>query len=130
MPKDDATPGLRNDSRAITRRAERISNAVATAGGSRLTNEKPAKGGVVASYADITKLNQHETELAAARDAADEANRTKSSFLANMSHELRTPLNAIIGYSEVLQEDAAYKGDKEPIEDLQKIESAGRHLLG
>jgi CheY-like chemotaxis protein/nitrogen-specific signal transduction histidine kinase len=70
------------------------------------------------------------SELAAARDAADEANRTKSSFLANMSHELRTPLNAIIGYSEILQEDAADKGDKEPIDDLQKIESAGRHLLG
>ena len=56
--------------------------------------------------------------------------RTKSSFLANMSHELRTPLNAIIGYSEILQEDAADKEDKEPIDDLQKIESAGRHLLG
>ena len=47
-----------------------------------------------------------------------------------MTHELRTPLNAIIGYSEILQEDAADKGDKEPIDDLQKIESAGRHLLG
>ena len=70
------------------------------------------------------------SELATARDAADEANRTKSSFLANMSHELRTPLNAIIGYSEILQEDAADKDDKESIDDLQKIESAGRHLLG
>jgi signal transduction histidine kinase/CheY-like chemotaxis protein len=70
------------------------------------------------------------SELAAARDAADQANRTKSSFLANMSHELRTPLNAIIGYSEILQENAADKADEEPIDDLQKIESAGRHLLG
>jgi signal transduction histidine kinase len=69
-------------------------------------------------------------QLAEARDAADAANQTKSSFLANMSHELRTPLNAIIGYSEILQEDAADTGDKAQIEDLQKIESAGRHLLG
>jgi len=69
-------------------------------------------------------------QLAEARDAADEANRTKSNFLANMSHELRTPLNAIIGYSEILQEDAADKGDKSAIDDLQKIEGAGRHLLG
>ena len=95
-----------------------------------VSERKTASGGVVAIYADITELKQHEADLAAARDAADEANRTKSSFLANMSHELRTPLNAIIGYSEILQEDAAEKGDTEPIDDLQKIESAGRHLLG
>jgi PAS domain S-box-containing protein len=89
-----------------------------------------ADGGWVATHEDVTELKQHEAELAAARDAADEANRTKSSFLANMSHELRTPLNAIIGYSEILQEDAADKDDKESIDDLRKIESAGRHLLG
>ena len=35
------------------------------------------------------------------------ASQHKSTFLANMSHELRTPLNAVIGYSEMLQEDAA-----------------------
>src|ERR1700726_131072 len=78
----------------------------------------------------FSEIEVKSRQLAAARDAADEANRTKSSFLANMSHELRTPLNAIIGYSEILQEDAADKDDKEPIEDLQRIESAGRHLLG
>ena len=83
------------------------------------------------SYADLeSKVGLRTRELAAARDAADDANRTKSSFLANMSHELRTPLNAIIGYSEILQEDAADKGDKATTEDLQKIESAGRHLMG
>ena len=82
-------------------------------------------------YADLeSKVGLRTRELAAARDAADDANRTKSSFLANMSHELRTPLNAIIGYSEILQEDAADKGDKATTEDLQKIESAGRHLMG
>src|ERR1039458_9406881 len=96
----------------------------------QVSERKTANGGVVGIYADITELKQREAELAAARDAADAANQTKSSFLANMSHELRTPLNAIIGYSEILQEDAADKDDKGSIEDLQRIEDAGRHLLG
>jgi HAMP domain-containing protein len=87
------------------------------------------EGGFVNIYTDITNRKHYENTLTAARDQAEAMSRTKSSFLANMSHELRTPLNAIIGYSEILQEDAAYKEDKGPIDDLQKIESAGRHLL-
>jgi PAS domain S-box-containing protein len=68
-------------------------------------------------------------ELALARDRALEANRTKSTFVANMSHELRTPLNAIIGYSEMLQEDAALLGLDDFGDDLQKIYRSGKHLL-
>ena len=64
-----------------------------------------------------------------ARAAAEEANETKSRFLANMSHELRTPMNAIIGYSEMLQEDAEDQGLDGFVGDLQKIRSAGKHLL-
>jgi signal transduction histidine kinase len=65
-----------------------------------------------------------------ARAAAEEANRAKSQFLANMSHELRTPLNAIIGYSEMLHEEAEDLGQADFIPDLQKIQAAGKHLLG
>ncbi len=65
-----------------------------------------------------------------ARAEAEAASRAKSSFLANMSHELRTPLNAIIGYSEILAEDATDRGDEASVKDLQKIQSAGKHLLG
>ncbi len=59
----------------------------------------------------------------------EEADRHKSEFLANMSHELRTPLNAIIGYSEMLQEDAADLGAEQFIDDLRRINAAGKHLL-
>jgi GAF domain-containing protein/CheY-like chemotaxis protein len=57
------------------------------------------------------------------------ADRHKSEFLANMSHELRTPLNAIIGYSEMLQEDAADLGAEQFTDDLKRINAAGKHLL-
>ncbi|HZO32892.1 MAG TPA: GAF domain-containing protein [Chloroflexota bacterium] len=58
------------------------------------------------------------------------ASQHKSQFLANMSHELRTPLNAIIGYSEMLQEEAEETDADAFLPDLQRINAAGKHLLG
>jgi adenylate cyclase len=102
----------------------------------RVSERKTANGGVVATYTDITELKQHEAELAdlveklkVARDAADQANQTKSNFLANMSHELRTPLNAIIGVTEMLQDDARDLKRNDEIEPLNRVTGAARHLL-
>jgi signal transduction histidine kinase/CheY-like chemotaxis protein len=87
-------------------------------------------GGFIAIYSDITERKKVEAQLHEAKEAAESASKTKSAFLANMSHELRTPLNAIIGYSELLSEDAADRGDDAAVDDLKKIQAAGKHLLG
>ncbi|MEZ4319986.1 MAG: PAS domain-containing sensor histidine kinase [Myxococcota bacterium] len=84
-------------------------------------------------FTEITarKLEAEQREAAVrdlrdARDQALAADRAKSAFLAGMSHDLRNPLNAILGYSELVEESV----DDPVIEaDLQRIQSAGRHLL-
>ena len=85
--------------------------------------------GVVTLLTDVTERKETERALAAARDAAEGANRAKSAFLANMSHELRTPLSAVIGYTELLEEDAE-DGGAASLPDLGKIKSNAKHLLG
>ncbi|ABK45561.1 multi-sensor hybrid histidine kinase [Magnetococcus marinus MC-1] len=70
-----------------------------------------------------TALEEREKAL----QCAEQANLAKSDFLANMSHEIRTPLNAIINLSYlILQTPLTSKQSNY----LEKIESAGRTLLG
>src|SRR5690349_24502765 len=78
--------------------------------------------GVFAAARDVTERKRYEQSL-------QQANRAKSIFLANMSHEIRTPMNAILGFSEMLQEEAEEKRLDEFVTDLERINSAGKHLL-
>jgi len=64
--------------------------------------------------------------LQQARDAAEDANQTKSRFLAHISHELRTPLNAILGYAQILR--VAELSNRQNVA-ARTIQQSGEHLL-
>ncbi len=74
-------------------------------------------------------VDERTKDLRNMKEKAEAANRAKSTFLANMSHELRTPLNAIIGLSEMMLEDAQDEKAELYIEPLDRVNSAGKHLL-
>ena len=75
----------------------------------------------------IKKERQQKMALKAAFDAAEAANKAKTTFLSNMSHDIRTPMNGIIGMTAIA---AAHIDDKERVQDsLQKITQASKHLL-
>jgi predicted ATPase/signal transduction histidine kinase/CheY-like chemotaxis protein len=76
---------------------------------------------------EIAVRKKAEAELEKAKDAAEAANRAKSTFLANMSHELRTPLNAILGFSQLMNQDANLSTEQK--ENLGIIHRSGEHLL-
>lgn len=85
--------------------------------------------------AELSRHREHLEELVAERTAelseaklrAEAANQAKGRFLATMSHEFRTPLNAILGFTQLMQMDAAIAAG--PQAKLQLMRDSGLHLL-
>ena len=94
---------------------------------SPIKNNKGEITHFVAVKQDITERKHMEKELIRAKQAADDANKSKGDFLANMSHEIRTPMNAVIGMAHLaLKTDLT---DKQR-DYLKKIQSSANSLLG
>ncbi len=85
--------------------------------------------GVLASFDDVTLLEEKKRELHIAKEAAESANQAKSDFLANMSHEIRTPMNAVLGLTDVLRRGMASSVEQRD-RYLDTIHTNGTHLLG
>lgn len=75
---------------------------------------------------DYKKLMETLSELEAAREEADRANKSKSYFLANMSHEIRTPINAVLGMNEMIIREST---DENITGYARNVESSGKNLL-
>ena len=73
------------------------------------------------------ELENSRADLRVALEAAEHANRAKTTFLNNMSHDIRTPMNAIIGFTSLA---ATHIDNKEQVRGyLAKIMTSSRHLL-
>ena len=85
--------------------------------------------GIFAAVREITERKAFERQLQETNLELERADQAKDRFLASMSHELRTPLNAIIGFTGTLLMKLPGPLNPEQEEQLQTVQSSGRHLL-
>jgi len=78
---------------------------------------------------DITQQWEYENELLLRKEAAEAADRAKSSFLAMMSHEIRTPLNSVLGFTDILLDSPLTASQRDSLHTIRTSGDALLHLL-
>ncbi len=76
---------------------------------------------------EVATRKTAESELQAAKDAAEQASQAKTRFVAMVTHELRTPLNGILGYAQLLRLETGLSTRQDA--HVEAMMQAGRHLL-
>jgi len=85
----------------------------------KISERRTPDGGIVGFRVDVT-------ELKAAQEAAEAANRAKSEFLASMSHEIRTPMTGVVGLADLLLDEDLTPNSKDKV---LRIKDAADALL-
>ena len=138
LPADEATFHTRADQMLLSGKQPQVSfeTQISHADGTRhdtrvfkalVPDETGSPSGILSTLMDISEFRAAERATREARDASEEAARSKAEFVANMSHELRTPLQSILGFSEL----GMHRGKDTPrlAGMFEDIHSAGAHML-
>lgn len=116
-----------------TRKLAEVTRAIGE--GKYDTSSRPERkdelGDLANALRDAAEHRQEaESQLLAAKEAAESASRLKSQFLMTGSHELRPHLHSIIGFSETLAANMNQMDDEKVMEALNIINTSGHQLNG
>ena len=93
---------------------------------SKIYDEYNESIGYIVVINDLTEKRDFITKLQASEQAAEMANRAKSTFLARMSHEIRTPINGVIGMNKMILQKC---NDDQIIGYAKMVQISARNLV-